>query len=426
MSTTAPSTAAAAAHRTAPPAPPPFDVEAVRRQFPVLFQRPHGKRLAFLDSGATAQKPQAVIDAVNRFYAVDNSNVHRGVYDLAERATAAFEGARKKVAGFLGAEPREVIFTRGTTEGVNLVAQSWGRAHVGPGDEILVTGMEHHSNIVPWQLLAAEKGARLAVVPVDDEGRVHLADFERLIGPRTRIVAVTHVSNALGTVNPVREIARLAHARGVPVLVDGAQAVPHLPVDVKDLDADFYVLSGHKMFGPTGIGVLYGKASLLESMPPWQGGGDMILSVSFSGTKFNTIPYKFEAGTPDAAGAVGLGAAVDWLSGLDRAGAEAHERDLLEYATRRLQEIPGLRIVGTAPGKAAVISFVMDGVHPHDVGTILDREGVAVRAGHHCAQPLMERFGVPATVRASMALYNTREDVDQLVRGLHRVREMFP
>jgi cysteine desulfurase/selenocysteine lyase len=412
--------------RATAPAPVPFDVEAIRRQFPVLAQRPHGKRLAYLDSGATAQKPQAVIDAVTRFYDRDNSNVHRGVYDLAERATAAFEGARRKVARFLHAEPREVIFTRGTTESVNLVAQSWGRANVGPGDEILLTGMEHHSNIVPWQLLAEEKGARLVVVPVDDEGRVHLADFERLIGPRTRIVAVTHVSNALGTVNPVKEIVALAHSRGVPVLVDGAQAVPHMKVDVRDLDADFYAFSGHKMFGPTGIGVLYGKARILEAMPPWQGGGDMILSVSFSGTRFNTIPHKFEAGTPDAAGAVGLGAAVDWLEGLDRAGAEAHERDLLEYATRRLREIPGLRIIGTAPGKAAVISFVMDGVHPHDVGTILDREGVAVRAGHHCAQPLMERFGVPATVRASFALYNDREDVDQLVRGLHRVREMFP
>ncbi len=403
-----------------------FDVEAVRRQFPVLAQRPYGKRLAFLDSGATSQKPQAVIDAVTRFYDRDNSNVHRGVYDLAERATAAFEGARKKIARHIGAEPREVIFTRGTTEGVNLVAQAWGRANVGEGDEILVTGMEHHSNIVPWQLLAAEKGAKLTVVPVDDEGRVHLADFERLIGPRTRIVAVTQVSNALGTVNPVKAIAALAHSRGVPVLVDGAQAMPHAKVDVRDLDADFYVFSGHKMFGPTGIGVLYGKAKLLEAMPPWQGGGDMILSVSFEGTKFNTIPHKFEAGTPHAAGAVGLGAAVDWLEGLDREGALAHERDLLEYATRRLQEIPGLRIIGTAPGKAAVISFVMEGVHPHDVGTILDREGVAVRAGHHCAQPVMERFGVPATVRASMALYNTREDVDQLVQGLRRVREMFP
>ncbi len=412
--------------RPAATKPGPFDVEAVRRQFPVLAQRPYGKRLAFLDSGATSQKPQAVIDAVTRFYDRDNSNVHRGVYDLAERATAAFEGARKKIARYIGAEPREVIFTRGTTEGVNLVAQAWGRVNVGPGDEILVTGMEHHSNIVPWQILAAEKGAKLTVVPVDDEGRVHLADFERLIGPRTRIVAVTQVSNALGTVNPVKEIVALAHARGVPVLVDGAQAMPHMRVDVRDLDADFYVFSGHKMFGPTGIGVLYGKARLLEAMPPWQGGGDMILSVSFEGTKFNTIPYKFEAGTPDAAGAVGLGAAVDWLEGLDREGAEAHERDLLAYATRRLQEIPGLRIIGTAPGKAAVISFVMEGVHPHDVGTILDREGVAVRAGHHCAQPLMERFGVPATVRASMALYNTREDVDQLVQGLHRVREMFP
>jgi cysteine desulfurase/selenocysteine lyase len=416
---------------TAPPRPvrapvAPFDVEAVRRQFPVLSQRPHGKRLAFLDSGATAQKPQAVIDAVGHFYSHDNSNVHRGVYDLAERATAAFEGARKTIARYVGAEPREIIFTRGTTEGVNLVAQTYGRAHVGPGDEILVTGMEHHSNIVPWQMLAAEKGAKLVVVPVDDRGEVHLADFERLIGPRTRIVAVTQVSNVLGTVNPVKEIARLAHARGVPVLVDGAQAMAHGKVDVRDLDADFYVFSGHKMFGPTGIGVLYGRARLLEAMPPWQGGGDMILSVSFEGTKFNTIPYKFEAGTPDAAGAVGLAAAIDWLEGLDRDGVEAHERDLLDYATRRLGEIPGLRVIGTAPGKAPVISFVMEGVHPHDVGTIVDREGVAVRAGHHCAQPLMERFGVPATIRASFALYNTREDVDQLVRALQRVREMFP
>jgi cysteine desulfurase/selenocysteine lyase len=407
-------------------APAAFDVEAIRKQFPVLSQRPYGKRLAFLDSGATSQKPQAVIDAVSRFYDRDNSNVHRGVYDLAERATAAFEGARKTIARWIGAEPREVIFTRGTTEGVNLVAQTYGRAHVGACDEILVTGMEHHSNIVPWQMLAAEKGARLSVVPVDDRGELALADFERLIGPRTRIVAVTHVSNVLGTVNPVKEIVRIAHARGVPVLVDGAQAMPHLKVDVRDLDADFYVFSGHKMFGPTGIGVLYGKAKLLEAMPPWQGGGDMILSVSFEGTKFNTIPYKFEAGTPDAAGAIGLAAAIDWLDGLDRAGVEAHERDLLEYATRRLQEIPGLRIIGTAPGKAPVISFVMEGVHPHDVGTIVDREGIAVRAGHHCAQPLMERFAVPATVRASFALYNTREDVDQLVHGLQRVREMFP
>jgi cysteine desulfurase/selenocysteine lyase len=403
-----------------------FDVEAVRREFPVLAQRPYGKRLAFLDSGATAQKPQAVIDAVSRFYSQDNANVHRGVYDLAERATAAFEGARKRIARYIGADPREVIFTRGATEGVNLVAQTYGRAHVGPGDEILVTGMEHHSNIVPWQMLASEKGAKLVVVPVDDRGEIHLADFERLIGPRTRMVAVTQVSNVLGTVNPIREIVKLAHARGVPVLVDGAQAMPHGKVDVRDLDADFYVFSGHKMFGPTGIGVLYGKARILEAMPPWQGGGDMILSVSFEGTKFNTIPYRFEAGTPDAAGAIGLAAAVDWMEGLDRAGAEAHERDLLQYATRRLEEIPGLRILGTSTGKAAVISFVLEGVHPHDVGTIVDREGVAVRAGHHCAQPLMERFGVPATVRASFALYNTREDVDQLVRALQRVREMFP
>jgi cysteine desulfurase/selenocysteine lyase len=422
MSQTLAGSAPAAA---APPAR--FDVEAVRRQFPILSQRPHGKRLAYLDSGATAQKPQPVIDAVSRFYERDNSNVHRGVYDLAERATAAFEGARKRIARYIhAADPREVIFVRGTTEAINLVAQTHGRARVGPGDEILVTGMEHHSNIVPWQMLAGEKGATLAVVPVDDRGEVHLEDFERLIGPRTRLVAVTHVSNVLGTVNPVKRIVELAHARGVPVLVDGAQAVAHARVDVQALDADFYAFSGHKMYGPTGIGVLYGKASLLDAMPPWQGGGDMILSVSFAGTRFNTIPYKFEAGTPDAAGAVGLAAAVDWLEGIDREGAEAHERALLELATRRLQEIGGLRIIGTAPGKAPVISFVMEGVHPHDVGTILDHEGVAVRAGHHCAQPLMERFGVPATVRASLAIYSDREDVEQLVRGLGRVREMFP
>ncbi len=404
----------------------PFDVERVRREFPILSQRVHGKPLAYLDSGATAQKPRKVIDAVSHFYSADNANVHRGVYALAERATAAYEKARASVARFLGAaDPREIVFVRGATEGLNLVAQTFGRKEVGPGDEILITAMEHHSDIVPWQMLAEEKGARLVVAPVDDRGALPLDELERRIGARTKIVAVTHVSNALGTVNPVRRIAEMAHARGAAVVVDGAQAVPHLPVDVRALGCDFYAFSGHKVFGPTGIGVLYGKASRLEAMPPWQGGGDMILSVTFERTLYNRIPYKFEAGTPDAAGAVGLGAAIEWLEGLDRAGVEAHERDLLAYGTEELSRVPGLRLIGTAPDKVAVFSFVLDGVHPHDVGTILDRDGVAIRAGHHCAQPLMQRFGVPATVRASLALYNTREEIDALVRGLARVREMF-
>jgi len=410
---------------TAAPRAPALDVARLRAEFPILSQVVHGKPLAYLDSAATSQKPRAVIDAVTRYYEHDNANVHRGVYQLAERSTALFDGARAKVARFIGAEPREVVLVRGTTEGINLVAQTYGRANVGPDDEILLTEMEHHSNIVPWQMLAGEKGARLVVVPVDDRGALRMDELERRIGPRTKLVAVTHVSNALGTVNPVKRIVAVAHARGVPVLVDGAQATPHLRVDVRDLGCDFYAFSGHKIFGPTGIGVLYGKAARLEQMPPWQGGGDMILSVTFERTLYNSLPYKFEAGTPDMAGAVGLGATVDWLERLDWAAVHAHEQDLLEYGTRRLQEIPGLRLVGTAPEKAGVLSFVLDGVHPHDVGTILDREGIAVRAGHHCAQPVMKRFGVPATVRASLALYNTRGEIDALVAGLHRVREMF-
>jgi cysteine desulfurase/selenocysteine lyase len=410
---------------TAAPRVQALDVAGLRAEFPILSQVVHGKPLAYLDSAATAQKPRAVIDAVTRYYEHDNANVHRGVYQLAERSTALFDGARAKVARFIGAEPREVVLVRGTTEGINLVAQTYGRANVGPDDEILLTEMEHHSNIVPWQMLAGEKGARLVVVPVDDRGALRMDELERRIGPRTKLVAVTHVSNALGTVNPVKRIVAVAHARGVPVLVDGAQATPHLRVDVRDLGCDFYAFSGHKIFGPTGIGVLYGKAARLEQMPPWQGGGDMILSVTFERTLYNSLPYKFEAGTPDMAGAVGLGATVDWLERLDWAAVHAHEQDLLEYGTRRLQEIPGLRLVGTAPEKAGVLSFVLDGVHPHDVGTILDREGIAVRAGHHCAQPVMKRFGVPATVRASLALYNTRGEIDALVAGLHRVREMF-
>jgi cysteine desulfurase/selenocysteine lyase len=410
---------------TAAPRAQALDVARLRAEFPILSQVVHGKPLAYLDSAATSQKPRAVIDAVTRYYEHDNANVHRGVYQLAERSTALFDGARAKVARWIGAEPREVVLVRGTTEGINLVAQTYGRASVGPDDEILLTEMEHHSNIVPWQMLAGEKGARLVVVPVDDRGALRMDELERRIGQRTKLVAVTHVSNALGTVNPVKRIVAIAHARGVPVLVDGAQATPHLRVDVRDLGCDFYAFSGHKIFGPTGIGVLYGKAALLEQMPPWQGGGDMILSVTFERTLYNGLPYKFEAGTPDMAGAVGLGATVDWLEGLDWAAVHAHEQDLLEYGTRRLQEIPGLRLVGTAPEKAGVLSFVLEGVHPHDVGTILDREGIAVRAGHHCAQPVMKRFGVPATVRASLALYNTRGEIDALVAGLHRVREMF-
>ncbi|HEY6106734.1 MAG TPA: cysteine desulfurase [Anaeromyxobacteraceae bacterium] len=406
--------------------PEPFDVERVRRDFPILRQKVRGKPLVYLDSAATAHKPQAVVDAVTRFYLEDNANVHRGVHALSERATAAFETARAKVAGFIGAaDPREVIFVRGTTEAVNLVAQTFGRTRVGAGDEVLVTEMEHHSNIVPWQMLCQENGAKLEVAPVDDRGDLVLDELERRLGPRTRLLAVAHVSNALGTVNPVRRIVEMAHARGVPVLVDGAQAVPHLPVDVRDLGCDFYALSGHKVFGPTGIGALWGRAEHLEAMPPWQGGGDMILSVSFERTVYNRIPYKFEAGTPHMAGAVGLGAAVDWLQGLDRAGAGAHERDLLAYGTARLQEVPGLRLVGTAREKAGVLSFVVDDIHPHDVGTVLDREGVAIRTGHLCAQPVLQRFGLQATARASLALYNTRAEIDALVQGLHRVKEMF-
>jgi cysteine desulfurase/selenocysteine lyase len=406
--------------------PEPFDVERVRRDFPILRQKVRGKPLVYLDSAATAHKPQAVVDAVARFYLEDNANVHRGVHALSERATAAFEAARAKVAGFIGAaDPREVIFVRGTTEAVNLVAQTFGRTRVGAGDEVLVTEMEHHSNIVPWQMLCQENGAKLEVAPVDDRGDLVLDELERRLTPRTRLLAVAHVSNALGTVNPVRRIVEMAHARGVPVLVDGAQAVPHLPVDVQELGCDFYALSGHKVFGPTGIGALWGKAEHLEAMPPWQGGGDMILSVSFERTVYNQIPYKFEAGTPHMAGAVGLGAAVDWLQGLDRAGAGAHERDLLAYGTARLQEVPGLRLVGTAREKAGVLSFVLDDIHPHDVGTVLDREGVAIRTGHHCAQPVLQRFGLRATARASLALYNTRAEIDALVQGLHGVKEMF-
>jgi len=403
-----------------------FDVERVRQDFPILGQKVYGKPLVYLDSAATSQKPQGVIDAMSRFLLKENANVHRGVHYLAERATEAYEGARAKAQGFLNAEhAHEIIFVRGTTEAINLVAQTYGKKHVGEGDEVLITAMEHHSNIVPWQMLCEQMGARLRVAPINDDGELLLDEFERLIGPKTRLVAITHVSNVLGTINPIGSIVKMAHARGARVLVDGAQAVPHLKIDVQALGCDFYVLSGHKMYGPTGIGVLYGRSELLETMPPYQGGGDMILSVSFEKTVYNKPPYKFEAGTPNMAGAVGLGAAIDFLSSLEHEGLTAHEEDVLAYGTRLLSAVPGLRLIGTAHAKASVLSFVLDGVHPHDIGTILDREGVAIRAGHHCAQPLMSRLGVPATARASLGCYSTRQDIDALVAGLGTVREIF-
>jgi cysteine desulfurase/selenocysteine lyase len=403
-----------------------FDAALARADFPALAQTVHGKPLVFLDSGASAQKPRAVIDAVRHCYEAEYANVHRGVYWLSQRATEAFEGARETVRRLLNARStREIVFVRGATEGINLVAQSFGRALLEPGDEVVITAMEHHSNIVPWQMLRDEKGIVLRVAPIDDSGALMLDEFARLLGPRTRLVAVTHVANALGTVLPVAEIVRLARRAGARVLIDGCQAVPHMAVDVQALDCDFYVFSGHKLYGPTGIGALYGKAELLEAMPPWQGGGDMIRSVTFERTEYADLPHKFEAGTPHIAGAIGLGAAIDYVTGLGFAAIGAHERDLLAYATRRLAELNSVRIIGTAADKSAVISFVVEGVHPHDVGTILDREGVAVRAGHHCAQPVMDRFGVPATVRASFGLYNTRADVDALIAGLRRVMEIF-
>ena len=403
-----------------------LDVRSVREDFPILRTLAHGKPLIYLDNAATTQKPQVVLDRLVRYYTHENANVHRGVHLLSERATDAFEEARKTAARFLhAADTREIIFVRGTTEAINLVAQTYGRVHVGAGDEVVVTVMEHHSNIVPWQILCDERGARLRIVPMTDEGALRIDSYEALLGDRTRIVAVTHVSNALGTVNPIRRIVEIAHARGIPVLVDGAQAVAHTAVDVQALDCDFYTFSGHKVFGPTGIGVLYGKAALLDAVPPYQGGGDMIRSVSFERTLYNVLPYKFEAGTPNIAGAVGLGAAIEYVEalGFDRIGA--HERDLLAYGTRALEEIPGLRLTGTAGDKGGILSFVLDGVHPHDVGTILDRAGVAIRTGHHCCQPLMTRLGVPATSRASLALYNTRAEIDVLAGALAKVREVF-
>ncbi len=399
-----------------------FDPLRARKDFPIL----QADGFVFLDSAASAQKPQCVIDAIANCYSKDYANIHRGVYELSARATANFEAVRASTQRFIGAaEAREIVFVRNTTEALNLVASTYGRRNVGPGDEVLITELEHHSNIVPWQMLCEEKGGVLRVAPIDDRGALMLEEFEKLLCARTKIVAVAHVSNALGTINPVAEITRLAHAHGAAVVIDGAQAVPHQRVDVSQLDCGFYALSGHKIFGPTGVGVLYGKASVLETMPPYQGGGSMIQTVRFEKTTYADIPQRFEAGTPNIGGVAGFGAALDYVTGLGLAGIESHERELLAYATDALAEIPGLRPIGTAPQKAAVLSFSLDGVHPHDVGSILDHEGVAVRTGHHCAQPVMERFGVPATVRASFALYNTREDVDALIRGLHVVRELF-
>ncbi|MGB6157508.1 MAG: cysteine desulfurase [Acidobacteriaceae bacterium] len=403
-----------------------FDLERIRKDFPILHTKVHGHPLVYLDNAATSQKPRSVIDALVRYYEGENANIHRGVHYLSQIATEEFEKARETVRSFVNAaQASEIIFTRGTTEAINLVAQTYGRTHVGAGDEVLITAMEHHSNIVPWQLLCEEKGAKLRVAPINDAGELVLEEFEKLLGPRTKVVAVAHVSNALGTINPLKRMIAAAHARGIPVVVDGAQAVPHLAVDVQDLDADFYAFSGHKMYAPTGIGVLYGKYALLDAMPPYQGGGDMISSVTFEKTTYNKLPHKFEAGTPDMAGVAGLKAAIEYMNGIGIAKIAVHEHDLLEYATEVVGGLPGVRLIGTAREKASVLSFVLDDVHPHDIGTILDQQGIAVRTGHHCAQPVMERFQIPATVRASFAVYNTKAEIDALVRGIRKVREVF-
>ena len=400
--------------------------DQLRKEFPLLGEAVRNKKLVYLDNAATTQKPNAVLHALDHYYRHLNSNIHRGVHFLSEQATEAYEGVREKVRSYLNASStKEIIFVRGTTEAINLVADSFGRAFVRSGDEILISAMEHHSNIVPWQLLCERTGAALKVAPIDDRGELILEEYERLLNDRTKIVALTHVSNALGTVNPVKQLIAMAHRRGIPVLLDGAQGAAHLRVDVRDLDCDFYALSAHKMYGPTGIGVLFGKQKLLESMPPYQGGGDMIRSVTFEKTLFNDLPYKFEAGTPSIAEGIGFGAAIDFLTGLDWRALTAHEHALLQYATDQLSQIPGVRLIGTASEKASVVSFVMDDIHPHDIGTILDQEGIAVRTGHHCAQPVMIRFGIPATVRASFALYNIMEEIDALVNGINKVKQVF-
>lgn len=403
-----------------------FDVRKIREDFPVLKQTMHGRPLVYLDSAATAQKPYAVIDAIRRFHEVDCANIHRGIHQLSQRSTAAYEATRTKTMRHLNAPGKdELVFVRGTTEGINLVASCWGRRNVKAGDEIVISALEHHSNIVPWQMLCEEKGATLRHIPIDDRGDLILEEYEKLLSPRTRMVAVSHVSNALGTINPVRQIIEMAHRVGALVLIDGAQAVPHMGVDVQQLDADFYAFSGHKIFGPTGVGILYGKSKLLNAMPPYQGGGDMIRNVTLEKTTYNDAPHKFEAGTPNIAGGIGLGAALDYVATIGLEAIASYEHELLVYGTELLQMIPGVRMIGTARNKASVLSFVMDGVHPHDIGTVLDHFGVAVRTGHHCAQPVMDRFQIPATTRASLAFYNTQSELDQLANGLKKVKEMF-
>jgi cysteine desulfurase / selenocysteine lyase len=401
-------------------------VAKIRKEFPILKEHVHGKRLVYLDNAATTQKPERVLGALDNYYRHLNANIHRGVHLLSEKATEEYEGVREKVRRYLNAaSTKEIVFVRGTTEAINLVTDSFGRAFVKSGDEVLISGMEHHSNIVPWQLLCERTGASLKVAPIDENGEIIIEAYERLLSEQTRIVALAHVSNALGTVNPVKQLIEMAHRKGIPVLLDGAQAMPHIRVDVRDLDCDFYALSAHKMYGPTGIGILYGKQKMLESIPPYQGGGDMIRSVTFEKTIFNDLPYKFEAGTPSIAEGIGFGAAIDFLESLDWKNVVAHEHDLLKAATEALSLIPGIRIIGTAKNKAGVLSFVLDDVHPHDIGTILDQEGIAVRTGHHCAQPVMLRYGIPATVRASFGLYNTDEEIQSLISGIYKVKEVF-
>ncbi|HIB13506.1 MAG: cysteine desulfurase CsdA [Chloroflexi bacterium] len=403
-----------------------FDVARIREDFPILDQMVNGKPLVYLDNAATTQKPQVVIDALVNYYTSDNSNVHRGVHTLSQRATEDFDIGRSKARQFLNAgSDQEIIFVKGTTDGINLVAQSYARPNLGEGDDIIISTMEHHSNIIPWQVLCQEKGAHLRVIPISDAGELLIDEYEKLLTPRTKLVAITHVSNVLGTVNPIEQIVEIAHNRGVPVLVDGAQAVPHMAVDVQKLGCDFYVFSGHKIYGPTGIGVLYGKSELLEAMPPYQLGSEMIKSVTFEHTIYNDLPFKFEPGTPHIAGVIGMGAAIDYLNGIGMDRIDAYEHDLLEYGMECLSGIDGVQLIGTAPGKSSVMSFVMDSAHPHDIGTILDTEGVAVRTGHHCAQPLMHRFGVPATARASLSFYNTKDEIDLLVKAIDRVIEVF-
>ena len=403
-----------------------LDLARIREDFPILHQMINGKPLVYMDNAATTQKPQAVIDALVSYYSNDNSNVHRGVHTLSQRATDLYEEARTKVRVLLNAaSDKEIVFVRGTTEGINLIAQTFVRNRVGPDDEIVISAMEHHSNIVPWQILCQERGAHLKVAPINDDGELLMDEFEALLGPRTKLVSIVHQSNALGTINPAAQIVALAHSFGIPVLLDGAQSIQHLKVDVRALDCDFYVFSGHKLYGPTGIGVLYGKEELLEQMPPYQSGGEMIKSVTYERTIYNDLPAKFEAGTPNIAGAVGLGAAIDYITNIGMDRIHAHEQDLLDYGTECLSGIGGLRLIGTAQEKASVMSFVMDSAHPHDIGTILDTEGVAIRTGHHCAQPLMDRFGIPATARASLAFYNTKDEIDLLVKAIDRVNEVF-